>query len=133
MNNNGVKTNDVLSDMNKNLELINDKISAFRVAIGDESAPDQAKQICLTCRSTYGLIVQSLAWADNAGAQEIYALIPTVTDLVDAGLVVLNEASFPGLSQDVLESFRDSVESKGKSLSDILNSKDLDQLFTLIA
>lgn len=125
----GKRTNDIqATDMIKNLEAIKTKINYFRKVIADNTREDQHQQICLSCRSAYGLVVQSLAWAEDREVQPVYDLIPDLIELAEAGLEILRPVGTPKAIR-----LAESVEAKSKSLISILETKDLEKLFDAIA
>lgn len=111
-----------------NLNKIKEKIQYFGNVVADDSKSDRPEQICLTCRSVYGLIVQSLAWADSDEAEEIYSSIPIVIEHIDVGLEILAASDHSNKAE-----YSDSVSTKRESLVSIAASRNLEDIFEEIA
>ena len=86
---------------------------------------NQPHQICLACRNLYGLVVQSLAWADEEETKAIYELTPEIVRNMEVGLHVLGQ-----LEHELIEKFKKSVTAKIDSLSSLSESKSLEQILT---
>ena len=67
------------------------KIVLVKAAIDNKKMEDRADQLCLHCRSVFGLLIQSLAWASPTETIELFESIPSLIKLMDSSSTALDE------------------------------------------
>ena len=123
----GKRNNKMTINMNS-LTVIENKIVGFESILADDTLSDKPQQICLSCRGTYGLVVQSLAWADDNEVNGIFYLVRRFLALAEEGIAFLKSSNHPQAPDYI-----DSVQAKVNSLTSVIESGNKENLFEAIA
>ena len=116
-----------MSTMNTSPE-IESKIDLLQAAIGNQALKDRADQICLHCRSVFGLLIQSLAWASSPNETAgLFDSIPRLIELMESGSSALDECK----DHPKATEYKDSVNEKSKRLESLLESGSLQAFLEL--
>ena len=106
----------------KNPLLIRTKINDFKVVLSLPKSDEQAEQICLKCRSVYGTLIQSIAWASSESeAEALYDTIPKVITLIEHGQKILT-----GHGHEFASRYLESIVEKKARLTRLHASRSLE-------